>query len=293
MKSIGIILLFPYFIYAQNTLTGKVVNAKTKLPVPFATVGIINQNVGTSAAEDGIFTLSMVTTAAIDTILVSCTGYTTLKMPYRFNEKESLTIELNEITNILNTVVLTNKKRLTEVALNDFTSCGTYFIGSNGYQTQLAQHFYMQEADAILTSIKICRFSMGIFYPEKTIFRVRIYDIDTVTKAPSIDLCDQIIEVKSSKRYIYLNLAKYNIHIPGKDFFVAIEWLKIPYNKSVSKRVGSGKAVYDTSYTPSIGWTDNESPNMEAWKLDYTNKWRPMYSYRAKTNVAISATVKY
>ena len=52
---------------------------------------------------------------------------------------------------------------------------------------------------------------MSIIDPDKTIFRIRIYDIDTLTRSPSTDLCDKIIEIKTNGKFINLNVEKYRI----------------------------------------------------------------------------------
>jgi len=117
--------------------------------------------------------------------------------------------------------------------------------------------------------------------------------MDTLSKAPSKDLCNQIIEVITRRKTINLNLEKYKIYIPDKDFFVAIEWLKIPFNENKFKVKINGDKVDRISYRPSIGWTDNVNSKMEAWMLNYKNEWHPMFQMNNKTSVSIAATVKY
>ena len=134
---------------------------------------------------------------------------------------------------------------------------------------------------------------MVVLHPEKTKFRIRIYDIDSVTMGPTHDLCDSII-VKTGSKFITVNLEKYKIRIPQKDFSVAIEWLKIPHNESKHKiKHADGKVTETITYRPSIGWTDNQHSTMEAWMLDYKGTWRPMFNMHNKTGVSISAKVKY
>jgi len=293
MRIAIIILLFPFFAFGQSTIRGKVVNSKNKMAIPFATVGLINENIGTTASEEGFFQFVTIQIRNVDTLIISCIGFKTLKLPYDFTEKADITIEITEQVTVLNEVVVSNKNNWISVILNDFSNCGNSFITSSGFQTQLAQHFQVKEENSLLTDIKICRMSIALLDPEKTIFRVRVYDIDTLTKSPSTDLCDQIIEIKTRSKFITLNLEKYKIHIPNKDFFVAIEWLKIPFNQSKSKMKVNGKEVEHMTFRPSIGWTDNDNSKMEAWSLDYKNIWRPMFKMNSKTSVSISATVTY
>lgn len=293
MNNLIILLFLPFNLFGQITFEGKVVNAKSKAIIPFATIGLMKENIGTNANEDGQFTLLSQGIKENDTLIISCIGYRIQKLPIDKKSKIGLVIELTEQLNVLNEVVVKNKTTWTTEILNDFSKCGNSFITSNGYQTQLAQHFEVKEESSILTEIKICRMAIALLDPEKTIFRIRIYNIDTITKSPSTDLCDQIIEVKTRSKVININLEKYKIHIPSKDFFVAVEWLKIPYNESKSKMKVNGKEVEHITYRPSIGWTDNANSKMEAWMLDYTNVWRPMFKMNNKTSVSISATVKY
>lgn len=288
MKFTIILLLSPFLTIGQNIITGKVINHKSKEPISFATIGLMKENIGTNALEDGSF--SLVSTKRNDTLLFSCIGYATLKLPIVNNNYTF--IELVAQEKVLEEVIVTNKNSWASKTLNDFSKCGNNFVGSNGYTTQLAQHFQASEENLILTEIKICRMSTSILNPEKTTFRIRIYDIDSLTKSPSTDLCDQIIEVRTKSKIINLNLEKYKIRIPNKDFFVAIEWLKIPYNESKNKIKINGKDEEQISYRPSIGLNENSNSTMEAWMLDYKNKWS-MFKIHNTTNVTISATIKY
>ena len=293
MKLTIILLLFPFLTIGQTNIFGKVINHKNKEAIAFVTVGLMKENIGTNASEDGSFQLVSTKIKLNDTLIFSSVGFATLKLPVDKFKTDNIVVELSEQQTILNEVIVTNKSFWTSVTLNDFSKCGNSFISSSGYQTQLAQHFQAPKDNSILQDIKICRFSLPLIAIEKTIFRIRIYDIDTLKKSPSSDLCDQIIEVKTRSKTISINLEKYKIRIPNKDFFVAVEWLKIPFNESKSKMKVNGKNVEAITYRPSIGWTDNLNTKMEAWMLDYKNIWRPMFTMNNKTSVSISATVKY
>lgn len=293
MKQVIFWLLFPFYTISQITYSGKVINRKTKEAIPFATVGLIKENTGTTSNEDVSFSLQSKNTKTNDTLLISCVGYATLQMPVSTQQPANISIELTEQATLLKEVVVTSKRQRQTTTLNDFSKCGSYFVGSNGYQTQLAQHFEVPVENSLLSAIKICRMGFGLLDPEKTIFRIRIYDIDSATKGPAVDLCNQVIEVKTRSRVVNLDLEKYNIRVPHKDFFVAIEWLKIPYNEIRTKANLNGVETEFVSYRPSIGWTDDANPTMQAWMLNYRNKWQLMTTRNNKTSVSIAATVKY
>jgi hypothetical protein len=213
---------------------------------------------------------------------------------YFFDFRYRITIDLIEIETFLKEVIVIGKKYDNISALNEFSNCANNFYGTNGSVTQLAQHFTAPTSNVILKEIKICRFSIPLIAPDKTVFRIRVYEMDTITKAPTTDLTDQIIEVKTKSKYIQLNLEKYKIYIPNKDFFVAIEWLKIPFNEERTKsKMSDGKTIELLTYRPSIGWTDNINSKVEAWTLDYKNIWRRLGNLNGKTSISIEATVKF
>lgn len=292
MRLFFLFLINPIIIFAQTSFTGNIINTKTKASISFATVGLIKENIGTNADEDGRFILISSSRKQNDSILISCVGYESLKIAAD-KLSPNISIALNEKESKLTEVIITAKNTWAFTTLNDFSNCGNNYVGSNGYQTQLAQHFQASANNSYLTEIKICTMSHGVFDPEKTIFRIRIYGMDTITKGPSYDLCDQVIEVKSKSKFININVEKYEINIPTKDFFVAIEWLKIPYNYYKRKSKLQDKEVDWIYYSPSIGWTDNVNEKMEAWMLDYRNVWQRMFTKYTNTSVSISATIKY
>jgi len=293
MKRIIFLLFSSTSLLGQAVISGKIINSKTKEPIPFATVGLVKENIGTNALEDGTFQLVSSISKLNDTLIFSCIGFKSLKKSINeFKELDNV-VEMTEQETILSEVIVSNKRNWMFEKLNDFSDCGNSFITSNGYQTQLAQHLHVSKANTLLTEIKICRLSNGIFDHEKTIFRIRVYDVDTLNNSPSQDLYDKVIEVKTKDKIVIVNLENYKIRIPQKDFFVAIEWLKIPYNMHRSIRKTNGKQIEHITYRPSIGLTENGISKMETWSLDYKNNWRPMFNMNNKTNISISAVVKY
>jgi hypothetical protein len=285
-------LLIPFFTNAQTVFSGKIVNKINQENIPFATVGLVRENVGTTALEDGSFILVSTNTKPNDTLIFTSIGYKPLKLPVANNDLKNIVIEMAEEAPILSEVIVVNKTTGIYKSLNEFATCGNNFVGTNGYTTQLAQHFQAPVDNAMLTEIKICRMSTAILDPEKTIFRIRIYDMDSSSKSPFTDLCNQVIEVKTRSKIINLSLEKYKIRIPNQDFFVAIEWLKIPYNEHKIKIKIKGKEEEQIYYTPSIGLNENKDGAMKIWGLDYTNKWKIFKTLNTST-ISVSATIKY
>src|SRR5436190_6324205 len=214
------LLFLPMITFGQSIFTGTVVNKTTKEIIPYATIGLIKQKTGTNADEFGKFQLTIINIKD-DSLRISSIGYETSLIPIS-EWSGNMQFELEKKQIILKEVVVSTTKK-TEV-LDDFSNCGMNFYVSSGSVTQVAKHFHVSAENVLLSQINICMDGSNC------LFRIRIYDMDTITGKPSNDLVDEIIEVKSSKRHVNINLEKYNIVIPGKDFFVAIEWLYIPLN---------------------------------------------------------------
>ncbi|OON70004.1 carboxypeptidase-like regulatory domain-containing protein [Hymenobacter sp. CRA2] len=82
-RTLRLLLLFniPLAAAAQH-LAGRVVAAGSEQPVPFATVGIKGQPVGTTADEAGRFAFAPAASlSATDSVVISCVGYRSLRLP--------------------------------------------------------------------------------------------------------------------------------------------------------------------------------------------------------------------
>jgi hypothetical protein len=75
-----VILFFGYFfpVFAQEnfiTLTGKMVDAKTRQPIPYANIQLKSGNVGTVSNTLGEFIFKMAVQQVSDSVVISCMGY--------------------------------------------------------------------------------------------------------------------------------------------------------------------------------------------------------------------------
>ncbi len=283
-----IILLLPILSFAQNNIEGTVYNANTKEPIAFASVSLIKEKIGVNADENGIFKLAINNSIVNDSLIIFCLGYAPLKMALSNFGSNPIKVELNEIVHALKEVVVVNNNFKNNTTLNEFDQFSGSYYGSGSFIAQLAQHFVSPSENAMLKEIKIAKFSIPIIAPQKAIFRIRVYDVDPITKQPTYDLTDQVIELKSTGKVVKLNLEQYKIYIPNKDFFVAIEWLRIPYNANEIKINGK----FETKYAPSIGFSKNSAPYMEVWQLGLNNVWGKISSHLI-TNLAIAVSLKY
>ncbi len=283
-------MLLPAISFAQSTFTGTVIDKKNAAKLPFATVSLVKENIGVNSDENGYFVLKTHHLIADDTLVISSVGYVSKKIAVSIADS-NLNIRLDEQIATLDEVVIDPNYKWTTSTLNDFANCGDHFIATSGYMQQAAQQFHISKEYARLVKLRICR-APG--RPGKSTFRIRVYDIDTLTGGPGIDLCDKVIEVKSGNATVKVNLESYNISIPHQDFFVAIEWLKIPGNEQEIKHENPNVPPDYKMYSPSIGWQDQTEPQPEGWFLNYNGTWKQLnYTFKNRKTLLIAATVKY
>lgn len=105
MKSfyhLSFIFFIGHFTFAQQTVTGKVIDSLNRKPVPFATISV-NKETGIISSESGQFTFYLPdSTKAHDSLYISCLGYQEKAMLLRdFNDSiialKPKDIELDEI----------------------------------------------------------------------------------------------------------------------------------------------------------------------------------------------------
>lgn len=283
---IFLFLFFPCITYGQVVYKGNIINKQSKEKIPYASVGLVKENTGINANEDGAFVL-VSDLNPNDTLIISCVGFETTQFPVNQLPANHV-FEIAEKPLVCKPITLKNHYTKS-VILNDYNDCGKNDYASAGAVFQIAQHFKTPETNSLLSEINICK------RDENSRFRIRIYNKDTLSGMPSADLVDAIIEIKSAKKYVRLNLEKYNIIIPEKDFFVAIEWLFIPYNEKNIQYKTRGKKQKNTYYKPVIyihkteGYQSHLKKEPTTWMMDYRGKWRPI---NIEFNFLISAKVK-
>jgi hypothetical protein len=275
-------------VSAQKLFTGVVLDKETRFAIAFATVGLIHENIGTNSDEKGQFKL-VSRLYLKDSIRISCVGYQTASFPLAA-VADSLMVALEPKRTVLREVLI--KGSTAPVVLNEFNNCSlNYYHVSLGAINQVAVCFEAPRPNMQLTEISLCKESAD------ALFRLRIYGLDSITGSPSGDLTDTVIEVRSSKRKLSINLAKYYIVLPGRYFFIAVEWLFIPTNSFTMKTKLNGARYRYTSYHPGIGYKNNNNGEPtgrvnKVWVQNYNGQWKPVNAVHSRMHFLIAATVQ-
>lgn len=97
----------------NKTIQGKVLDSDD-MPVPYATVAVVNSTTGTVTNEEGYFSLSIIGDKSTQ-ILVRCIGYEELKQTIQFGttKQQTVSINLESSSTSLNEVVVSQKSQTT------------------------------------------------------------------------------------------------------------------------------------------------------------------------------------
>lgn len=107
MKKLTLLMFFTLigtFMFAQTTITGKIVDAKNGTPIPGANVKVVGKSIGTTADFDGNFNLTM-SLAAPFSLEFSIIGYESKTFNVQRNN-QVINVSLNEMLSVLNEVVV-------------------------------------------------------------------------------------------------------------------------------------------------------------------------------------------
>ncbi len=156
--------------YAQTTtVTGKIIEAATGSPVPFANVVFSGTTDGAIADFDGNFTAT--TNLKVDSIEIRYIGYITRIKPLKYGESQTINFQLEEDVLTLQEVVVTpgenpawevmrniiaNKKRNDKRRLNayEYDSYTRTEFDIDNISQKFSKRKFMQEVSSVLDSIQ-------------------------------------------------------------------------------------------------------------------------------------------
>jgi hypothetical protein len=105
---IFLLVFTPLTLHAQNNIpiSGKVMDDKG-FEIPYAAIGIVSKNIGTTSTEDGTFYFQISAAELKDTLSFSSLGFSTYKLPVsKLVQNEEMVVILEEKTTSLREVVV-------------------------------------------------------------------------------------------------------------------------------------------------------------------------------------------
>ena len=213
---------------ARNiTISGKVVDARTKNPIPFANIGILEKNIGTLSDPDGSFDLNVPAQFAYDSVLFSSIGFGSKKIPLpQLRKNKTGLITLDPSSTLLGEVVIKGKKLSHKIVR----------LGWMGGKDGILPFDTTQGGGAVALLVKapsapfhVEKLQVRLIYNSKDTSRLRLhfYAYDSVRKIPSRELLTKDIILKETKHFGWLryDLSSHEILLNENYFLIGFEWI--------------------------------------------------------------------
>jgi hypothetical protein len=266
MRNLLITLLFLISNISFCQISAVVIDSKTKESIPYVNIWVENENNGTSSDDNGNFSLSV---NGIKKIVFSAIGYETKKVLSNLIKGN---IELNQISTVLDEVVIYTKKKSRELVLGKFDESKIKnFITSRLNPIIIARHFNYKkkyEKTPFLKSIEVLTLSNK----KNAIFNVRLYHLNENSE-PGEYVFNENIIAKSKKRTkrVQIDLSKFDIMFPEKGFFIALEWLIIEKNAHKFEIKNKKYKIYNPNFGIVLKKTNEDSWIYEKGKWNRVN----------------------
>ncbi|MES2829856.1 MAG: carboxypeptidase-like regulatory domain-containing protein [Bacteroidota bacterium] len=301
-------------VNAQNLLEGQVIDRVSKESIPAVTVTLIKAKISAQTNSMGYFKIESDNSLSGDTVVFSHVGYVTFRMPVSAYQGNSL-ILLQPSNATLDQVNITNSKlkilRLNEFDFSKIKKGQGYVPQPFTAQSAYAKLFEAPEENALLTKVELGRTVFHdpqypqlplVKYNPRTRFLLHIMSVHSDSKMPDKTLFTKTVSLDDNGIWVTIDLSKDNIVLDRKEFFVAVEWLRIPYNevfklewaprvKAVKKNgteLLEDVSMYQTLYQPALVSYEGKKDDRSYIKYK-RGKWI-LYPGR---DVALSATIKY
>ncbi len=209
----------------ENRITGRVVDAQTKDPVPFASIGLHEEGTGALTNEYGYFQLAGLEKSNQDSLIVMTLGYGRKATLIKRGATEDLIIELQKRVVALGDVKVVNGKVKNLVMGSKANTPGEGMI--QGLPGSQYAFFVKNDKQKKLGNVRTVSFYIGENGFPREPFRVRIYKADGNYNAPNTDLLTDnvVVSAPGGGQWYTIDMLPYNIVAPEEGFFVAMEWI--------------------------------------------------------------------
>ncbi|PJJ48691.1 carboxypeptidase-like regulatory domain-containing protein [Hymenobacter chitinivorans] len=220
------VLLFPALGFAQeNKISGRIVDQKTKEPIPFASIGLKEEQSGALTNEYGFFQMAMPDKAQ-DSLVVLALGYFRKAILVKKGANlQDLIIEVpKRVIELAEVKVKGGKVKDLSLGSKGSTPGEGMIQGLPGQQYAF---FVKNEKGKKLGNVRSVSFYIGENGFPREPFRVRLYKADGNYNSPNTDILTDNVVVSAPKggEWYTIDLTQYNVEAPEEGFFVAMEWI--------------------------------------------------------------------
>lgn len=226
--AVWLLLICSFFQLKAQVIKGRVIDAQTKQPIEFASIGVMNRDAGTVANEQGNFVLNIQKARPTDTLKISMLGYES--KVFLVGNIESMLGHQNGIITLqpqnrtLQEVVIKPRKTKT-ITLGNTTDTRMMSAGfsSNdlGSEVGTVLHYNKKKPGLLLN----VNFNIAYNSFEHLLFRVNIYDFKDGKIGENLLKEPLYLETSTDFGTLTLDLSEKNIII-AHDCLLTLEWIK-------------------------------------------------------------------
>jgi len=225
-------------------LSGEVLHQETKAPIPYASVGLLGESIGTITNEEGVFSLSIPAAQANKILRISAIGFEAQELKVAdlaaaFATDKNVTISLRA-TSIQLPEVTVNPKEWKTKKIGGTAGTKTYFSHSfvimpRPLHANLGREIGIQiDNDHTLSYLSKLNFCLHSNQYDQVKFRLNVYYLKNGKPSENLLPQDIFVSVTDKKTgWMQVDLEPYDLYLEN-DFVVSLEWIDCA-PKTVSK----------------------------------------------------------
>jgi hypothetical protein len=248
--SLLLLAALPFITHAQTVYEGQVIDNATELPIPYVTVKLLKAGIAMQTNEQGYFNITVSAPLPNDKLVFSFVGYKTKELATLAYQKqmfillEASNTQLKEVT-----ISARKKKTLEEFSYRDLIQDRVKLYASTATTfhtlSLFAKLFEAPRDGSKLISVQLGRRNEltgraldGHSSPNKyTRFKVHVLSVNPGSGAPDSILFTKEVSLADNANKVIINLSADQLTLPPGKFFIAVEWIRIPYNEIIEDLV--------------------------------------------------------
>lgn len=249
-------------VYSQ-TLTGKVTDLKTKEPLAYVHIGVLNKNMGTISKEDGAFSINLSSASSADQLVFSMIGYETVKIEIGKINEYVLSIKMIPKVYELKEVIVRAKRIKEPLKLGRYettrTTTGQSGYVDYGYGREWGLQIFNEGKKYRVLDV---RFHMRFNTVDSALFRVHVYSVKDGLPDESLLRKETLVKSYKNDHWIICYIEDQDL-VVAQNVIVTYEvvrfWSKRGEQNQFFFTHGSG---YDR------GQAFSRESSGDAWKID-------------------------
>lgn len=229
--------------WAQNrVLEGVVLDQLTQRPVPFATVGVPQQPLGTAANEAGVFRLVLLAPASPAAVVISSVGYEAATLPLASWPAGPQAIRLHPARVALGEVVVRGGKAKTKTFGR--TGAATFMVARMYTEPDLVRDELAKEQGAIVPIDPYCvlrdvNFFVAFNRFRAVKFRLQLYSVRQGLPDRPLLRRNVFVDVTQPRGWVRVNLQADSLVLRGlEEVAITLQWVRSEAQEGSPKAFG-------------------------------------------------------